>query len=214
MKRSFTLCVLLLTVFAGVASAKRGTTSTADPSTPTSVGTVYHIGQCKFRVDNLYGGAFSSGEESGGYTGLTTINNPVFVVYCHADASQDDIDELLDAKKINGKWVWYNPGAGNVPENPPFTPEQHFHVYSFSGKNWKGTAITYDDTTGDEATRGRNLFFCLVENNGPQVLCSSPISVRLLSDPPSTSTLPKIMAALKTIVFVDTPPASAASASK
>lgn len=117
---------------------------------------------------------------------------------CNAGASQNDINGLLAAKQINGKWMWEG-------TNQPFTPEQHFKVYKFSGKNWHGVATAYDDTTGDEATRGRNLFFCLIETKGPQVLCGGPVSVRALADPPSTSTFPKIMAVLKTIVFVNAP---------
>lgn len=214
--------VVILVGFVLAATVACARQSASDSSTGTAsagLSPIYSPGKCHFRL-KLNGGTVSvhnaSSFQSAGYYPPGTENWSVPLL-CYAGASQDQIDQQLDAKKINGTWVWYNPGAGNVPENPPFTPEQHFHAYALSGSNWKGTAITYDDTTGDKATRGRNLFFCLVETGGSQVLCGGPIPVRALVDPPSTSTLPKIMAVLKTIEFVDASvgsptPASAAAA--
>lgn len=172
------------------------------------------VGQtCQFRIRTTAGEHYSPAA-GGSYMFYDAKPSAWgFPIRCYAGASQEEIDIQLDAKKVNGQWIWYNPGAGNIPENPPFTPEQRFHAYALSGKNWKGTAITYDDTTGDEATRGRNLFFCLVETGGPQVLCGGPISVMTLVDPPSTSTRPKIMAVLKTIEFVDAPASQPAASS-
>lgn len=172
---------------------------------------VYTDGKCHFRLRVVLGQGYNDRTYMFFANNSGNPNGWGFSFGCNAGASQDEIDQQLDAKKINGKWVWYNPGVGNIPENPPFTPAQHFRAYKFSGKNWKGTAISYDDTTGDEATRERKLFFCLVETGGPQVLCGGPISVMALVDPPSTSTLPKIMAVLKTVEFVNAPEGAPAS---
>ncbi|MEO7067831.1 MAG: hypothetical protein ABI114_13030 [Rhodanobacter sp.] len=121
-----------------------------------------------------------------------------FPVGCYASASQDDISTILDAKQVNGTWIWVDGGI-------PFTPDQHFKVYKLAGSNWTGTATTYDDTTGEKSERGRNFQYCLFETNGPQILCGGPIYVMALSQPASVSTLPEILAVLKTIEFVDQP---------
>lgn len=170
---------------------------------------VYTVGKCSFRL-RLNGGTVAvhneSSFQSAGYypPGEEEWSLPML---CHAGASAEKIDGLLAAKQINGKWIWEGTGQ-------PFTLQQHFKVYEFSGEKWHGVATAYDDTTGDEATRGRTMFFCLTETKGPQALCGGPISIRALVDPPSISTLPKIMSVLKTVEFVDSnaPPAPSTSA--
>ncbi len=169
----------------------------------------YSIGQCHFVINDLQGGAFDTDNNSnppaGGYTGLRAIDNPVAIAFCHAGANDDEIGNHLGAKKVDGKWVW-------LGTNEPFKPAQHFKTFAFSGNNWVGRGITYDDTTGDEAKRQRRFRFCLLQTGGPQVLCGNS-SVMPLGYPKS-SVLPKIRAVLKRIEFVELPtPANTGAAS-
>ncbi|MBE1161898.1 hypothetical protein [Dyella acidiphila] len=158
---------------------------------------IFSPGKCHFRLI-LKGVTVSvhntSSFQSAGYYPSGTENWSIPLL-CHANASQNDIDGQVGAKLINGKWIDEN-------SKLPFDPDQHLEVYNFSGKNWTGKGIAYSQIYGDEARRQRFFNFCLIENNGPQVLCGHT-QVRNLNSPPSSSTLPKIMAILKTIEFVD-----------
>lgn len=78
------------------------------------------------------------------------------------------------------------------------------------GRNWKGIGTTVDQIYFAEANRRSRFFnFCLVENNGPQVLCGRT-QIRGVTQSEPASKLPKIMAVLTTIEFVD-PSAALAS---
>ncbi|WP_133948763.1 hypothetical protein [Rhodanobacter sp. TND4FH1] len=123
-----------------------------------------------------------------------------FLISCYAGASQKEIYEKIGAKPIGGKWI-------DLDFNIPFKPEQKFKLIEFSGKNWQGVGAAIDQIYyADRDRRSRFFNFCLVENNGPQVLCGRT-QIRGVTQPDSASKLPKITAVLKTIEFVD-PPAS------
>jgi hypothetical protein len=157
---------------------------------------IYTDGKCHFQFKAVPGQRYSDKD----YIFDPTKDDPsgwAFGIGCHAGASQDEINELLDAKQIGGKWIW-----GST--NKPFSPQQRFKSYNFTGKNWKGIAIAYDMTMDVVPPRQRLFGYCLIETGGPQILCGGA-QVQSLGDPPSTSTLPKIMAVLKTLVFVDQP---------
>ncbi|MBE1161902.1 hypothetical protein [Dyella acidiphila] len=113
----------------------------------------------------------------------------------HTAASQDDIYSQPGARLVRENWIDENSNAISYPD-------QHLKIYDFSGKNWTGKGIAYSQIYGDEDRRQRFFNFCLIQSNGPQVLCGQT-QVRNLNSPPSSSTLPKIMAVLKTIEFVD-----------
>jgi hypothetical protein len=169
----------------------------------------YSIGQCHFAINSLRGGAFTADTRSepyaGAYTGLLATDDPEFTIFCYPGANDDEISDKLGAKKINGKWVWLGTGE-------PFESAQHFKIFAFSGKNWTGRAVTYDDTNGDEAMRQRRFSFCLLQTGGSQVLCGTS-SVMPLGYPKS-NVLPKIMGVLRSIEFVTLPsPADANAAS-
>jgi hypothetical protein len=139
-----------------------------------------------------------------GYTGLLAIDDPAFVMFCYPRARRDEIDNQLGAKKVEGRWIWLGTGE-------PFESDQRFKMFAFSGKNWTGRGLTYDDTTGDEAMRQRRFSFCILQKRGPQVLCGNS-SVMPLGYPKS-NVLPKIMVVLRSIEFVTLPtPANATAA--
>lgn len=192
--RAFLLGLLL------VAATAEAQLSTAKSTTSVAPATRYSIGQCHFAINDLQRGAFTvdntSRPPAGGYTGLVAIDNPVFIMFCYPGASIDEVDNRLGAKKVEGKWVWLDTGA-------PFDRDQHFKMFAFSGRNWKGRGITYDDTTGDEATRQRRFRFCLLQTGGSQVLCGNS-SVMPLGYP-NSNVLPKIMVVLKSIDFFNPP---------
>ena len=92
----------------------------------------------------------------------------------------------------------------------PFFPQHHFKMQRFFGKNWTGTAVGYDMTTGPEETRIRFFNFCLVENHGPQVLCGR-VQGLTAGTINTEEKIKKILAVLKTIEFVDLPPGQPAA---
>jgi hypothetical protein len=161
-----------------------------------NLSSIYTDGKCHFRFKV----AAEQRYDTGMYMFDPTKDMPVgwgFGIGCRAGASQDDIDGQVGAKFVGGKWIDENSGS-------PFDSAQQLKVYDFSGKNWTGKGIAYSQIYGDETRRQRLFNFCLIQNKGPQVLCGQT-QVRNLSAPSSTSTLPKIMAVLKTIEFVDQP---------
>lgn len=130
-----------------------------------------------------------------------TSANPAgwsFGFACHTGASQSDVYDQIGAKPVDGKWI-------DLDFNEPFKPKQKFKLIEFSGKNWKGVGTAVDQIYYAEAVRRSRFFnFCLVENNGPQVLCGRT-QIRGVTQPDSASKLPKIMDVLKTIEFVEAP---------
>ncbi|MBE1161900.1 hypothetical protein [Dyella acidiphila] len=155
---------------------------------------IHVIGACQFYSNTVKGQRYDTGM----YMFDPTKDIPVhwgFGIGCHIGATKDDINDQIGAKFVEGKWIDEN-------SKFPFDPDQHLEIYNFSGKNWTGRGIAYSQIYGDEDRRQRFFNFCLIQNNGPQVLCGQT-QVRNLNSPPSSSTLPKIIAALKTIEFVD-----------
>lgn len=117
---------------------------------------------------------------------------------CNAGASQSDVYDQIGAKQVDGKWI-------DLDFNNPFKPKQKFKLIKFSGKNWRGIGTAIDQIYYADADRRSRFFnFCLVENGGPQVLCGRT-QIRGVTQPSSASKLPKIMAVLKTIEFVEPP---------
>jgi hypothetical protein len=183
---------------------------TGETTATTNSNHVFASGKCKFKIDNLQGGAFTVDNDShikGGVYSAPASEEWSFSVQCHAGASQSDVYDQIGAKPVNGKWI-------DLDFNKPFKSDQKFKLIEFAGKNWKGIGTAVDQIYYADADRRSRFFnFCLVENNGPQVLCGRT-QIRGVTQPPSTSKLPKIMSVLKTIEFVDVPssaPASAAS---
>lgn len=212
MKYLFLVAALTLgtTTLASAQQAAPANSSMASPAMPDSgLSAVYTDGKCHFRLNKVPGQGYNDGTYMFYANTSGNPNGWGFSFRCHAGASQDDIDGQVGAKLVDGKWVDENSGA-------PFDPDQQLKVYNFSGKNWTGKGIAYSQIYGDEARRQRFFNFCLTQNNGPQVLCGQE-QVRNLNSPPSTSTLPKIMAVLKTIEFVEqavNQPASSGSAGR
>jgi hypothetical protein len=182
-------------------SSIKQTTSAID----TNKDAIYSFDKCSFQIGDLAGGLFGAEDGSGAYTYLQLKKNIDLEAgfYCHAGAGASEVDTLLGAKRVNNEWIW-------TSSNQPFEKAQHFRIYQLAGKNWIGKGNTYDQTTGDEATRQRFLSFCLVQTDGPQVLCvNTPV---MTLNTPSSNMLPKIMTVLKSIKFVDLPTAADASA--
>jgi hypothetical protein len=165
--------------------------------TPT-LSPVYTDGKCHFRLKTVPGQGYA---DKGYMFYANGTDNPVgwgFGFGCNAGASQDDVYDQIGAKPVNGQWI-------DLDFNEPFKPMQKFKLIEFAGKNWKGIGTAVDQIYYADADRRSRFFnFCLVENNGPQVLCGRT-QIRGVTQPPSASRLPKIMAVLKTIEFVDAP---------
>ncbi len=161
---------------------------------------VYNAGKCHFKLP-LNGGTVrthngSSVQSAGYYPPGTSLWSVPFI--CHGGASQDDIYNQIGAKPESGKWI-------DLDFDEPFKPKQKFKLIKFSGKNWEGIATAVDQIYYAEPDQRSRFFnFCLIENDGPQVLCGRT-QIRGVTQPPSVSKLPKIMAVLKTLVFVDPP---------
>jgi hypothetical protein len=160
---------------------------------------VFAPGKCNFKIENLQGGTFTVDNDShikGGVYSAPASEEWSFPVQCHAGASQSDVYDQIGAKPVDGKWI-------DLDFNEPFKPDQKFKLIEFAGKNWKGIGTAVDQTYYADADRRSRFFnFCLVENNGPQVLCGRT-QIRGVTQPSSASKLPKIMSVLKTIEFVD-----------
>ncbi|WP_258002145.1 hypothetical protein [Burkholderia sp. WAC0059] len=195
----FVLCIAITGTYAE-SSLNQATVETRQQPDP-----VYSFGKCNFQIHDLEGGLFATEGGSGAYTYLE-LENGIDIeagFYCRTGASPGDVAEQLDARKIDGRWIW----SGS---NQAFEKSQHFRTYELVGKSWKGLGNTYDQTTGDEATRRRLFNFCLRQTDGPQILCvNTPI---MTIDTSRSNMLPKIMAVLKSIEFADLPASAGASA--
>ena len=193
MKRLIRFASLFVLMFAA-ACAQADTQATATDSGVDGLSPVYTDGACHFKLKVVSGEGYSSR----GYTFYSpSPDNPNswgFGFGCNAGASQETIDFTLDAKMVNGKWIWSD-------ASEPFTPAQRFKTYPIHGKNWTGRVTEYNDTTGDEVRRARNYDFCLFETGGPQILCGQlRESLRFTK---MGSEFRKALNVIKTIVFVD-----------
>jgi hypothetical protein len=200
--------VLFSLLFAGPTAAyAQDSTNQTISAIDISKDAIYSFNKCSFRIRDLAGGLFDAEDGSGAYTYLQLKKNIDVEAgfYCHAGAGASEVDTLLGARRVNNEWIW-------TSSNQPFEKAQHFRTYRLAGKNWIGRGNTYDQTTGDEATRQRFLSFCLVQTNGRQVLCvNTPV---MTLNTPSSNMRPKIMTVLKSIEFVDLPtPANVGAAS-
>ncbi|MDI3262995.1 MAG: hypothetical protein QJR11_09330 [Fulvimonas sp.] len=182
--------------------------SSTSSTSPSGLGPVHTDGKCHFRLKE----SPDEGYTHKAYMFYANKQNPNgwgFGFTCYAGASPEKIDEQLDIARKDGKIVWSATGE-------PFSPEQHFEMQRFSGKNWTGTAVGYDMTTGPEESRGRIFLFCLVEVGGVQALCGQVQGLTAGTTNTEIKTK-KIMDVIKTIEFVDLPsgqPASSQSTSR
>jgi len=203
--KTFAAIVLAATSATACAqSAIPATSSSLTDSAPSNLSRVYIDHKCSFRAREVPGQTFNDDSYMFYANEATNPNGWGFPIGCKFGIFQDEINIQLDVKQVNGQWIW-------IGTNQPFEKGQHFRAYSMTGKNWVGRGDTYDEITGDEATRQRFLNFCLIQNNGPQVLCVNA-QVMNLSDPKS-NVLDRILAVLKTIEFVDPPTINPASTS-
>jgi hypothetical protein len=132
-----------------------------------------------------------------------------FALFCR-DSSEKQIGIALGAKYVSGQWLRYDPW-GDGPELTPFDKQEHARSVPLKGTNWAGTALTIDDTTGDEKRRGRRLSFCLIHET--LALCGHA-PVAWLADRKKRNDIERIKAILESAEFVDTPsPASGIAAS-
>jgi len=202
--KSFILLGFLLSGGTIVACAQQVTPTrpvaiSSSVTTSSDLRPVYTDGKCRFRIKNFPTQRYDTGM----YMFDPIKGNPAgwsFSFGCNAGASQSDVYNQIGAKPADGKWI-------DLDFDIPFKPKQKFKLIKFSGKNWEGIGTAVDQIYYADADRRSRFFnFCLVENNGPQVLCGRT-QIRGVTQPDSASKLPKIMAVLKTIEFVD-PPAS------
>ncbi len=199
MKANRLIASIMLVVTTCACAKQASEPSPAAGSEKDTVGTssIYVDGKCHFRVHEKTGQRYSNGM----YRFYPTANRTVgwaFGFGCKSGISQDDIYDQIGAKPESGKWI-------DLDFNEPFKPKQKFKLIKFSGKNWEGIATAVDQIYYAEPDQRSRFFnFCLIENDGPQVLCGRT-QIRGVTQPPSVSKLPKIMAVLKTLVFVDPP---------
>lgn len=200
-------CVIFgaLTVYAQQHTSSALLATGREATTDSSFSPVYTDGKCRFRLKMVANQRYVDR----GYTFYGDGTDPVgwgFGFGCNAGASQSDVYDQIAAKPIGGKWI-------DLDFNEPFKPKQKFKLIKFAGENWTGIGTAVDQIYYAEPERRSRFFsFCLVENGGPQVLCGRT-QIRGVTQPVSASKLPKIMAVLKTIEFVDAPAAPAKSAS-
>jgi hypothetical protein len=188
------------------------TAHVAIPAVPK--GATIIVGACELKIANMFGGKFivphteETAPQQGVYDLPDTGPNASsvigsFALFC-VDASDEKIGTMLNARQVNGKWFKYNPwpGPGEL-ELTPFDQGAHAQTVEFVGRDWTGTGLTVDATTGDEKRRARTFYFCLVHH--AHALCGkSP--VQWLADPGKRNELWKIRAILQSVEFVDTPP--------
>lgn len=203
MKRCVFVSALMLCMASTVCAQKNASgvqDASPTPSPHTVSSQVYVAGKCSFTVQ-LNGGGLSVDDQSsikGAVYSAPGTEEWSFSVKCYTGASHSDVYDQIGAKPVGGQWI-------DLDFNEPFKPKQKFKLIEFAGKNWKGIGTAVDQIYYADADRRSRFFnFCLVENNGPQVLCGRT-QIRGVTQPPSTSRLPKIMAVLKTIEFVDAP---------
>jgi hypothetical protein len=176
----------------------------------------YEIGACKFRIANMFDGAFTlstsqSPPRQGTYhlplTGTNRFVGGAFGLFCKG-ATVDQIGLALGAKLINAKWLAFDPLADNN-QLIPFEKGAHAHAIPLVGSNWQGIAITIDDTTGDDDGRARTFRFCLVHVE--MALCGNTVVMWLRK--PQHNDLDRIKAILQSVEFIDTPSSAPTSAS-
>ena len=171
------------------------------------------VEECKFKIKNMFGGKVMIPENSTyspqGIYDLpdTGAQAPAvlrsFALVC-VDASDKKIGTKLNAKKVNGQWMQYNPWPNeNIPELMPFDPGARPRTIPLEGRNWTGIGLTVDSTTGDEESRHRMLYFCLIHKS--HALCGKA-PVQWLADRKKRNDLWKIKAILESVEFVDAPP--------
>ncbi|MDF3832233.1 hypothetical protein P3W85_04600, partial [Cupriavidus basilensis] len=173
------------------------------------------VGSCQFRIADMFGGHFrtlnsdGSRPQEGTYylplTGPMASLNGGFGLFCQ-EANERKIGIALGAKYVNDRWLKYSPW-GDDPEPTPFDEQAHAQTVPLSGANWIGTALTFDDTTGDEQRRARFFSFCLIHQ--ALALCGTT-PVEWLANP-KTNQLWKIKAILQSVQFVDTPASASSS---
>ncbi len=167
------------------------------------------VDPCRFKIADMFGGHFralnsdGSPPQEGSYylpiTGPMASLNGGFGLFCQ-EANERQIGIALGAKYVNDRWLKYSPW-GDDPELTPFDEQAHAQTVPLSGANWIGTALTVDDTTGDEERRARIFSFCLIHQ--ALALCGTT-PVEWLANP-KTNQLWKIKAILQSVQFVDTP---------
>ncbi|MBK5118329.1 MULTISPECIES: hypothetical protein [Paraburkholderia] len=165
----------------------------------------------------MFGGIFYAVQNSSPSQGIydipdtgpnaSPVLNGGFSLNC-VKANDQQIGTSLGAKLVNGQWMRYDPWTDGS-ELTFFEKMANVKTVPIKGKNWIGTGITVDDTTGDEERRGRFFSFCLVHNT--QALCGTT-PVEWLANP-KVNQLWKIKAILESVEFVDTPTPAGASAS-
>lgn len=202
MKRCLFVAVLMLCTASAAcaqqaASREQGTSPARDSRT--TFRQIYVTGKCSFTMQ-LNGGSLSIDDQSfikGAVYSAPGTEEWSFPVKCHTGASQEDIDIFVGAKRVGDQWIWVDGGT-------PFSPAQRMKITQLTGKNWHGTVVGYDMTTGPEELRQRILTYCFFETHGSQILCGRGPAMGT-SSPATTKLIDKVLAVLKTIVFVDVP---------
>ena len=162
------------------------------------ISSVYVDGKCFFSIKAFPGQAYNNRIYMFYHGSHADPNGWGFGIGCYAGATQEDINNIIGAEYVGGKWK-------EIDSGEPFKPRHHFKVISFAGKNWHAVAVAFDQLYYAEAERRSRFFnFCLFENDGPQILCGQT-QVRGVTQPESASKQPEIISVLKTIEFVDPP---------
>jgi len=85
----------------------------------------------------------------------------------------------------------------------PFDRGARPRTIPLEGRNWTGIGLTVDSTTGDEKSRPRMFYFCLIHES--HALCgASP--VQWLADPQKRNDLWKLKTILESVEFIDALP--------
>lgn len=186
----------------------------AAPPSQLQSGEVFAVGLCTFRISNMFGGKLivpnpdGSSPQQGIYDLPDSRPNAAssvlgsFALFC-VDASEEKISTMLNAKRVNDKWLVYNRWpSSDERELTPFERGAHPQTVEFKGVNWSGTGLTVNATTGDERRRSRTFYFCLTHQ--AYALCGKA-PVQWLADLKRRNELWKIKAILQSVEFVDVP---------
>ena len=170
----------------------------------------YVAGACHFRIANLFGGHFAADPKDSPPMGVYyfpsegPFKSPVLYsglgIFCIDATDSDKIAARVGAKQVNGELLQPD-FSGDSLIWKPFDKQQHAEIITLSGKNWSGSGVLVDDTTGDEQTRSRNFSFCLIHDG--HALCSK-LPIMYLSEP-KVNELWKIKAILNSVEFIDGP---------
>jgi hypothetical protein len=202
---SIFICAIVTTYATVALTAEKAKAATAAQPASNADVSEYAMGSCQVRIANMFGGHFripdpKSSPRNGRYYLPETgrLASPVlqgFGIDCLDMKVSDGIESLLSIKQLDGRWLRKDRDDNWVP----FEPQQHAQVFTFKGRNWAGTGLLVDDTTGDKKSRARILSFCLIHK--AQALCGdTPIALLSKSE---DSELPKVEAILQSIEFVD-----------